>query len=41
MQEAHDTQVGAYAKGTMDNLMVQWAPYFNFCAYFKFLSLPA
>ena len=40
-QQASETQSGAYAKGTKENLQVQWALYFNFCEYFKFNVLPA
>ena len=41
MEGAKNTQASAYAKGTMDNFMVHWALYFNFCQYFEFSSLPA
>ena len=39
--EAKKTQSSAYAKGTKENLQIQWALYFNFCEYFKFSVLPA
>ena len=40
-EEAEKTQSNAYAKGTKDNLQIQWALYFNFCSYFNFSVLSA
>ena len=40
-QESKKTQSNAYAKGTKENLQVQWALYFNFCQYLRFSVLPA
>ena len=35
-----ETQAQAYAKGTLENLKIQWALYQNFCDYFSYSSLP-
>ena len=37
---AEETQASAYAKGTLENLKIQWALYQNFCNYFNYQSLP-
>ena len=39
-EQAKETQQNAYAKGTRENLLVQWATYHNFCEYFNFSVLP-
>ena len=41
MTQAQSSQINTFAEGMMENLLVQWVKFINFCTYFGLTPFPA